>query len=339
MFEINEIYSIFLAALFFKGKKNLEFTTSMLNIEGEILMKKSLIALAVAGALTAPMVAQADATLYGSLRIKLVDNDAENLNVQDNSSRIGIRGSSDLFSGAKAIFQFEQAVSTDTGAWGEKDNKAVAGGKQANGRLANLGITGDFGTALFGRIWTPYYNWTGAKTDISDSSVSAASTYVIGAHRASDVIAYVSPNMNGLQAAAAVIATDDAADENIDVSHVAANYEANGFSVGASYLDFDGSGEEVISAAASYTMGDLYVAARYEDRDLADQDAWELAASYDIGNTKLVAGYIDDEKTVDDQWVLEVQQKLGAQARVFASIVEYGGAADNGFEVGYRVDF
>lgn len=289
-------------------------------------MKKSLIALAVAGALTAPMVAQADATLYGSLRIKLMDNDAENLNVQDNSSRIGIRGSSDLFSGAKAIFQFEQAVSTDTGAWG-------------SGRLANLGVTGDFGTALFGRIWTPYYNWTGAKTDISDSSVSAASTYVIGAHRASDVIAYVSPNMNGLQAAAAVIATDDAADENIDVSHVAANYEANGFSVGASYLDFDASGEEVISAAASYTMGDLYVAARYEDRDLADQDAWELAASYDIGNTKLVAGYIDDEATVDDQWVLEVQQKLGAQARVFASIVEYGGAEDNGFEVGYRVDF
>jgi len=93
-------------------------------------------------------------------------------------------------------------------------------------------------------------------------------------------------------------------------------------------------------------MGDLYVAARYEDRDTADQKAWELAATYDIGNTKLVVNYIDDEGNVDkttgkedDQWVLEVQQKLGAQARVFASIVEYGGAADNGFEVGYRVDF
>ncbi len=125
-------------------------------------MKKSLIALAVAGALTAPMVAQADATLYGSLRIKLVDNDATNLDVQDNASRIGIRGSSDLFSGAKAIFQFEQAVSTETGAF-------------SGGRLANLGMTGDFGTALFGRIWTPYYNWTGAQTDVSDSDVSAAS--------------------------------------------------------------------------------------------------------------------------------------------------------------------
>ncbi|MCV6590553.1 MAG: porin [Marinobacterium sp.] len=289
-------------------------------------MKKSLIALAVAGALAAPMAAQADATLYGSLRIKLVDNDATNLDVQDNSSRIGVRGSSDLFSGAKAIFQFEQAVSTETGAW-------------SSGRLANLGITGDFGTAIFGRIWTPYYNWTGAQTDVSDSSVSAASVYEIGLHRASNIIAYVTPNMSGFTAAVAVAATEDAADENVDVSHVAANYNANGLNVGASYLDIEGSGEEVVSLGAGYTMGDLYVAARYEDRDLADQTAWELAATYDIGNTKLVAGFIDDEISSDDQWVIEVQQKLGKQARVFASIVEYGGAADNGFEVGYRVDF
>lgn len=302
----------------------------MLNIEGEILMKKSLIALAVAGALAAPMAAQADATLYGSLRIKLVDNDATNLDVQDNSSRIGIRGSSDLFSGAKAIFQFEQAVSTETGAW-------------AGGRLANLGLTGDFGTALFGRIWTPYYNWTGAQTDISDASVSAASVYEIGLHRASNIIAYVTPNMNGFQAAVAVAADSDADEDNVDVGHVAANYNANGLNVGISYLDIEGDSgvgeEQVVSAGAGYTMGDLYVAARYEDRDEADQTAWELAASYSMGNTTLIAAFIDDEISTDDQWVVEVQQKLGAQARMFASIVEYGGAADNGFEVGYRVDF
>ena len=54
------------------ARKIKKFTTSMLNIiEGEMLMKKSLIALAVAGAMTAPMIAQADATLYGSFRIGL----------------------------------------------------------------------------------------------------------------------------------------------------------------------------------------------------------------------------------------------------------------------------
>ena len=41
-------------------------------------MKKSLIALAVAGALTAPVIAQADATLYGSLRAKVVSADEVN---------------------------------------------------------------------------------------------------------------------------------------------------------------------------------------------------------------------------------------------------------------------
>ena len=304
-------------------------------------MKKSLIALAVAGALTAPMVAQADATLYGSLRIKLVDNDANGTDVVDNSSRIGIRGSSDLFSGAKAIFQFEQAVSTETGAF-------------AGGRLANLGVTGSLGTAIFGRIWTPYYNWTGAKTDIADNGTSASSTYVVGVHRASDVIAYVSPNLSGFQVAAAVLADDTTSgagddSESVDATHVAANFEANGFSIGASYLDFEESTlgaalayENVASAAASYSMGDFYVATRYEDREVigtgADQDAWELAASYSMGNTKLIANYIDDDVNADEQWSVEVQHKLGEQARVFAAIADYS-ANNEGFEVGYRVDF
>ena len=78
-------------------------------------MKKSLIALAVAGAMAAPMAAQADATLYGSLRIKVMDNDNVSTGVVDNFSRIGIKGSSDLFSGAKAIYQFEQAIDPEAG--------------------------------------------------------------------------------------------------------------------------------------------------------------------------------------------------------------------------------
>ena len=306
----------------------------MLNIEGENSMKKSLIALAVAGALAAPMVAQADATLYGSLRIKVENTEGatnDNLDVNDNSSRIGVKGSSELFSGAKAIFQFEQAVSTETGGW-------------AGGRLANVGITGDFGTALFGRIWTPYYSWTGAQTDILDNTTSAASVYQVGAHRASNVIAYVSPSMSGFQVAAAVLPNDGGAadDETIDVSHVAAKYENAGLNVGISYLGFEAADRDVISVGASYTMDAVYVAARYENDDApgADADAWELAGSYTMGNTKLLANYIDDERDADDQWSLEVQQKLGKQARVFAAYVDRNVAdGGEGFMAGYRVDF
>ncbi|MGY8869897.1 MAG: hypothetical protein ACKVJE_05605, partial [Pseudomonadales bacterium] len=74
-------------------------------------MKKSLIALAVAGALTAPMVAQADATLYGSLRLKVVAEENKDLDVADNASRIGIKGSVDTnIDGVKAIYRGEWKV-------------------------------------------------------------------------------------------------------------------------------------------------------------------------------------------------------------------------------------
>lgn len=309
-------------------------------------MKKSLIALAVAGALTVPMVAQADATLYGSLRIKLKDSDATDMDVQDNSSRIGIRGSSELFSGAKAIFRFEQSVSTETGGWA------------GSGRLAYLGATGDFGTALFGRIWSPHYNWTGAQTDILDNATSGFSSYVVGTHRVSNTMAYLTPEMGGFQAAAAVFANDtdgtagSADNDDADIVHVAATYGVNGFTVGASYLDISGDTteaamgyEDVAAVSASYTTGGFYVAGRYEDRETAagaSQDAWELAASYTMGNTTFLANYVEDESNVvggkeEELYSLEVQQKLGKQARVYFALTEEGN--NDGFEAGYRVDF
>jgi predicted porin len=303
-----------------------------------MLMKKSIIALAVAGALTAPMVAQADATLYGSLRIKaqkLEGSSNDNLNVTDNSSRIGVKGSSELFSGATAFFQFEQAVSTDTGAF-------------ASGRLGNLGVKGDFGTAIFGRIWTPYYSFTGAQTDILDNTTSASSAYVVGLHRASDVIAYVSPDLGGLTLAAAITATDKGAadSDTADFTHVAASYGIAGFTAGLSYFGDSASDADLFSAALSYTMGDFYVATRYEDREMgfngltADQDAYEVAGSYTMGNTTLLANFINDDDNVDDVISVEVQQKLGKQARAFAAIIDSNIAdGGDGFEVGYRVDF
>ncbi|MBS99023.1 MAG: porin [Oceanospirillaceae bacterium] len=300
-------------------------------------MKKSLIALAVAGAMAAPMAAQADATLYGSLRIKVMDNDNVSTGVVDNFSRIGIKGSSDLFSGAKAIYQFEQAIDPEAGSWGY-------------GRQSYIGATGDFGTFQLGRMWTPYALWTLFTTDVLDNGTTGSSGYVIGAHRTPDTIAYITPAMGGFQAAGAVIATDADAgttDNSVDVSHLAAKYEMGGFFGAVSYLGFEeGDLEDVWSLGLSYTVDALYVGARYEDRefDVADdEDAWELVASYTMGNTKLLANYIDDE--ADDlgdddgqQWSIEAQQKLGKQARVFAAYADYGNDVD-GIELGYRVDF
>ncbi|EAR59483.1 porin [Neptuniibacter caesariensis] len=288
-------------------------------------MKKSIIALAVAGALTAPMVAQADATLYGSLRLSLTDQDGADLDLADNTSRIGIKGSSELFSGAKAIYQFEQAVRADdaTG-WN-------------GGRLALIGVTGDFGTAQAGQMWTPHYLWTAAVTDILDNDASGADA---GFTRVGNTLAYISPNMNGFQAAAAVIADAATGTEDIDTTHVAVKYSMDGLHVAASYLGNENANTDTTALAVSYAADNFYVGARVQDDEInhgAAGDEWSIAGSYSIENTKLLASFTDEDSAADESWSLEVQQKLGKQARVFAAYRELRGV--EGVEVGYRVDF
>ncbi|MDI3324431.1 porin [Pontibacterium granulatum] len=296
-------------------------------------MKKSIIALAVAGALVAPL-AQADATLYGSLRLKVQSLDGANeLNVTDNSSRIGIKGSTELFSGAKGIFQFEQAVSTVDGAF-------------SSGRLASAGITGDFGTVNAGRQWSPFATWTLFPTDIVDNRTSGASGYQPGLHRLANTVAYVSPNMSGFQAAAVIIAANNADGEDLDAYNLAAKYAMGGLTVAASTVGLEAANQDVNSLAVSYEADALYVAARYQDDETAgagQEDSYEVAGSYTMGNTKVLANFVDsDDDAVGEQWSLEVQQKLGKKARMFAAYTSSDSVDDgdvDGVEVGYRVDF
>ncbi|WP_228050810.1 porin [Pontibacterium sinense] len=333
-------------------------------------MKKSIIALAVAGALTAPIAAQADATLYGSLRLNLSNYDSTGLDFTDNASRIGIKGSTELFSGAKAIFQWEQFVSTETGALGYQKTQGNGG------RLASIGITGDFGTVNAGRQWSPFAIWTVFPTDILVNSDNSGNTgYQPGLHRLSNTVAYISPAMNGLQVAAVLIAnnndkaatssaaiatqadvdagnaatvgqvfnkTTTASDdsEDLDAYNLAVKYSVDGLTLAASTIGLEPSGQSVNSVAASYTTGGLYVAARYQDDETAgagNEDSYELAAKYTMDKTTVAANFIDNDNVADDAYSLEVSQKLGKAATAFVGYYDKG--ADDSLAVGYRVDF
>ncbi|WP_241235120.1 porin [Amphritea opalescens] len=325
-------------------------------------MKKSLIALAVAGALTAPMVAQADATLYGSLRVQMSDVDGQDLDIHDNTSRIGIKATSELFSGATAIAHFETYVSTETGALDSTNvsNINPDGSVDSKGRLAYVGITGSYGTATFGRQWIPAYLFTIAKTDImAAANTETTHSYLTGG-RQGNTAAYVSPSMSGLKLAAAFVAradngvdADDTGDD-ADAWHLAANYEIGDFTVGLSTLQYQGTvDEDINSIAASYAAGDWYVGLSVEDDDVnrTDDDAIVvLAGSYTMGNTTLLGSYTafgDDSSDVDqgNRYIVEVQQKLGKQAFVFANYIEADNDAEDAGEaadtlaVGYNVSF
>jgi len=325
-------------------------------------MKKSLIALAVAGAMTAPMIAQADATLYGSIRVGLANVDTANgdWQVTDETSRIGIKGDVDLgLEGTTGFFQFETRLRADDGTF--------AGETERNSRLALVGAKGAWGVAQAGRMYTPHWLWTSAVADASWNYFSAATIREVGL-RQPNTVAYISPDMSGFQVAGAVImggiagnATGgDNNDNDMDAYNVAAKFSAGGAFVGLSYMsvdgDYVGNDFDILGVAASYTMDAFKVYARYQDEENvggvagADLETYQLGGAYTMGDTILQARWtnIDDDTTDGDQWMVGVQQNLGKRARVWVEYADQdadmpavgmnGGAAD-ALSIGYRLDF
>lgn len=349
----------------------------MLNIiEGEMLMKKSLIALAVAGAMTAPMIAQADATLYGSFRIGLQKVDNGDTGVDDQSSRFGIKGDIDLgLDGTKGLFHWEA----------QANNATVSDQSTAlNSRLHYIGAQGDWGKLLIGKQYHPHYLLISGPTNIFNpgdggygerfnlgNSVAGKAGHFM--KRTEGTVAYYSPKMNGFQfIGGAVLLTDGDDDDNsidstVDAYNVAATYSANNVTVSASYghieldaADIDATAvvdirqdveKDVWGLAAQYKLDALELMAKYEDAeteeangDIADEQVWELAARYTMGATSVYARYADYENDTSDtdlsQWGLGVQQKLG-KGRVFAEYVDNDSDDTNEDRavLGYRVDF
>jgi predicted porin len=117
-------------------------------------MNKNLIALAVAGAFVAPAAMAQTAnpvTLYGQVNMTLESVEAKGgagvarrTRVEDQSSRLGVRGTEDLGGGLKAFFQLETAFRPDS------NNTTFAA------RNSAVGLQGGWGSVLLGRWDMPF---------------------------------------------------------------------------------------------------------------------------------------------------------------------------------------
>jgi len=191
-------------------------------------MNKKLIAVAVAGLLAAPLVAQAqtaNVVLYGRLNLDLeyVNATAPNLptgvgvdtpnvtRLSSNSSRFGLRGTEALGGGLNAIWQIESSVSGD------------AGGGTIAGRDTFLGLQGSWGTVRFGNFLAPYDDVHPVFGDTNTYLTSIAAQAAIWANnggyskgtgsfddRLGNSLRYDSPNVAGFTGSIQVSLFDDA---------------------------------------------------------------------------------------------------------------------------------
>jgi predicted porin len=216
-------------------------------------MNKKLIALSVAAALVAPS-AMAEIVLYGQahLDVRATDNKStiKNVTVNNNSSYWGVRGSEILDNGLSVIYQYEMGYDVDG------DNSISTPIESA--RNAYLGLSGGFGRVLVGRHDTPaQMAFYAAGNDHLDGSVIDLNDVGFTENTFNNTIAYVSPEMSGVQLAVAAIpgeqnGTTTATNENtlMDSYSVGLMYDRYGLKAGIGY-------EQVADTTASNVDNDI----------------------------------------------------------------------------------
>jgi predicted porin len=312
-------------------------------------MKKSLIALAVAGAFAAPaFAATSNVDVYGKLHMagSWYDDQASTTNdiqITSNASRIGFKGSEDLGGGLKAIWQIESGVNLD----------------EQNGGVANrnsfVGLNGGWGTVLAGNHDTPL-KLVGRAVDLFGDTIADSRNVLGGGSdtRAKNVVAYVSPSFSGFAFAGAYSTDLELADRVIPavpltgverdshgVYNLNATYTNGPIYVGLAYGDGDGHealglGQHV-RAAGGFTFGNFKVVGQYDqlegDGGIADDyEAWMVGGSYTMGALVFKANYMEGEADAaiapasafndKEQFTIGVDYNLSKRTSVYALYVD-----------------
>ena len=247
-------------------------------------MKKTLIAIAAIAAMGA---ASAQVTLYGKLDagVGVTTNDAKNPNGTKVSpdqgaqfgsgnyetSRIGVKGSSDIANGIKGMFVLEGKLG------------ATDGDFSNFGRQSYLGLSGGFGTVMVGRMWTPYDNAFNDAMEYNGFSAMGSAFYggahgdngMDGSGASKNAFQYTTPTFSGLNAVILYGSNGDA-ESTTTGDKSATNY--TGF--GVNYAN----GPLSVNLATEKVKTILHLAdfATTVARD-AYTNAWILAGSYNLG--------------------------------------------------------
>ena len=294
-------------------------------------MKKSIIALAVAGAMTVPMIAQADATLFGEARYDVSKKKDGKLGSDITRIRFGVKGEETMDSGLTAGFFLRFDGTGDVGPADANDN----GTKGVDTQKAALYIAGDFGKVVFGQADSPAAL---VEDRTAYVSISGDELGVIGNEWNHSGISYETNSMNGLKFAVGMgnVGTSDTVGENGYGAMVSYDTDSFGVTVGAgkdaSSLTVDGESHAGISAEYKFSQG--AVGLSYTDEDTVDYvavsgkysiDKLTLAAQFETQTTS-VTGSPDVKKKSS---AVSAAYSLGGNAAVAVAYVNFNDVAEN----------
>ncbi len=281
-------------------------------------MQKKLIALAVAGLVSAPAFAQSNVTIYGVADAFIgagSQGDVDLIGVESaglSGNRIGFRGTEDLGNGLKGVFVLEQGFTIDDGA--ESDST------KAFQRQAFVGLSGGFGTVALGRQYAPGY-------------------YIVNDPLASGAL---SPHVMMVNDAGMSIAPNSAARWDNALTYtgsfsgltVRANYAMGAGEAVNTLTGTDPEDDDRFGLSVAYANGPLNVDAVYHLIQNAaagadDQKEWYVSAGYNFGVATVMASYQEADDIVGktggyqnaEAWQLGAVIPVGAAGNIH---VAYG---------------
>ena len=291
-------------------------------------MQKKLLALAIAGALAAPMAVQAQGSnvqIYGLLQpsIDFVDNGNDTgTSMQNNNSRLGFKGSEDLGNGLKAIFQLESAV--------DFDDRSGTGFIR---RDSWVGLAGSFGSLVAGTKFSAYKSSTDFVDPMGDTIGDYNNVFGVAAFdtngfndRFRNGLHYTSPKFGGLTISATYgleLDSDgdglenDGGDNNDDSWSVAVKYAAGPLTLTAAYEDQNDrllgdlgtTSAKAMKIAGGYKFGSTTLGLMYAKEDFGsiagldiERDLVFASIKHSMGNIDLMASYTwaDEFDDIDD---------------------------------------
>jgi len=283
--------------------------------------------------------AQSSVTIYGRLNLTLERQKAGGITdnvLQNNSSRLGFKGTEDLGGGLKAGFQLEHGFSPDTGA-------AAA---TFWGRQSELNLGGGFGTVRLGRFTSEAYYATADYVSMHNHDTGTSSdAFYAYVGRNSDKVAYASPAFGGATFHASVSAVDGAAPAGAKKNYdLAANWDSGPLHLGAGY-ERGNSNARQFAVRALYELGAFTVGGYVQrDRDgfaAGNRTTLRLAGMYAVGNGEVHANWgragdysgVAGDKAAN-QYTVAYNHKLSKRTKVYAfytrvsansAVAAYGG--------------
>lgn len=315
-------------------------------------MIKSAIATAVVAATTATAVA--DVKVYGRLRVVAISTDVDGaadsvIDLENRSSRFGIKASSEISDGLTAFGRYEFGVD---GSSADLQRSGTADGSAQ--RLAYVGLKGGFGEISLGTRWSPYYS---ATVSYNDPTNAFGGTWNNGAgfntdFRNTDTLNY-SNKFGAANVGLQVQIKDNGAGDDNDVDEVSlgASFKVGSATIGLGYLA-TADVADIFGIHARTKFGPFGIAGHYSSRSEdgvgVDNDAFNIVADYGFGGGKTL--YVSYGKTDNDtgndpeQLAAEYVHTLGGGFKWFGgfSIDDTGAATDaetTRVGVGVRYDF